>query len=73
MSDIYYKIHRSTARLILMRVMAYPKYYTNLQLAEFLEDSFPDRNRKYLVLDDGINLTGDFVINDIAEFNYGIR
>jgi hypothetical protein len=52
----FYEIHRSDAITLLLKVMKHPQVLTNLELADILEDSFPQKDRSYLVKEDDIPL-----------------
>ena len=64
----FYQIHRSTAVAILLASEQNPLQYTNLQLAELLEEQFPEKDRSYIVKEDQLPLEGKYVINTVLQF-----
>jgi hypothetical protein len=64
----YFQIHRSTAVAILLTSEQNPLQYTNLQLADLLEEQFPEKDRLYIVKEDSLPLEGKKVINNVLQF-----
>ena len=52
----FYEIHRSDAIEILLAQEKHPRFYSNLRLAELLEEYFPEKNRNYIVKEDDLEL-----------------
>jgi len=64
----YYEIHHSTAITALLAKKKNPLFYSNLELAELLEECYPNKDRSYIVKEDNLPLEGKNVINNILEF-----
>ena len=60
-SNKFYEIHRSDAIQVLLVKEKNPQYYTNIRLAELLEDYFPEKQRGYIVKEDDLALSGNFL------------
>ena len=55
-NKLFYEIHRSDAIQILLSKEKFPQYHSNLQLADLLEQYFPEKERSYIVKEDDIEL-----------------
>jgi hypothetical protein len=55
----FFELHRSDAIQILLSKEKTPTQYTNLKLAELLEEYFPEKARSYIVKEDDIPLEGN--------------
>jgi hypothetical protein len=66
--ETYYQIHRSTAITALLVKEKQPLMHTNIQLGDLLVESYPEKNRFYIVKEDDLPLEGKNVINNIIEF-----
>jgi hypothetical protein len=64
-----YELHRSTAVTLLLSVDKLANNYTNLRLAELLEEKFADKskNRDYIVKEDDLQL-GAKSIKSVKDF-----
>lgn len=51
-----YELHRSEAIFLLLKKIKTPNSYTNIALAECLEEYWPEKNRMYIVREDHISL-----------------
>ena len=56
---MFYEMHRSDAIHILLGKDKLVSTYTNLKLAELLENYFPEKSRLYLVKEDHLPLAKD--------------
>ena len=63
-----FEIHRSTAIDLLLGTYRSPQIFTNLQLADMLEEEFESKNRAYLVKEDHLELNSTRKINNVNEF-----
>lgn len=61
MEKQFYEMHRSEAVQILLGKDKIASTYTNLKLAELLENYFPEKPRAYLVKEDHLPLSGDIL------------
>jgi len=59
MEKMFYEMHRSDAVQILLGKDKLASTYTNLKLAELLENYFPGKDRLYLVKEDHLPLAKD--------------
>jgi len=57
----FYEMHRADATQILLAKEKYPTQYTNIRLAELLEEYFPEKNRGYIVKEDNLSLSDNFL------------
>lgn len=55
----FYELHRSEAIKVLLSKRNHLSYYSNLALAEALEEEFPEKNRLYVVKEDHLPLEGN--------------
>jgi hypothetical protein len=60
----FYEIHRSDAIYLLLEKEKNPTQYTNLRLAELLEEYFPEKSkmREYIVKEDDLPLDNKLTI-----------
>jgi hypothetical protein len=63
-NKVFYELHRSTAVKILLSVEKNPTHYTNLKLAELLENHFPAKARSYIVKEDDLPLSNALTYSD---------
>jgi hypothetical protein len=63
-NKVFYELHRSTAVKILLSVDKNPTQYTNLKLAEMLEQHFPEKERSYIVKEDNLLLNNALTFSD---------
>lgn len=63
-NKVFYELHRSTAVKILLSVEKNPTHYTNLKLAELLENHFPEKARSYIVKEDDLPLSNALTYSD---------
>ena len=59
MKETFYEMHRSEAIQVLLGKYKLARTFTNLKLAEKLENDFPKKKRFYLVKEDHLELSGD--------------
>jgi len=58
MVKTFHEMHRSEAIQVLLGKDKLASTYTNLKLANLLENKFPEKKRMYLVREDDISLNG---------------
>ena len=63
-NKVFYELHRSTAVKILLSVDKNPTQYTNLKMAEMLENHFPEKARSYIVKEDDLPLNNELSYMD---------
>jgi hypothetical protein len=61
---VFFEIHRSEAIKLLLKVDKNPTQYTNLTLAEMLEQHYPEKKRGYIVKEDDLPLTNALTFSD---------
>lgn len=64
----FFQIHRTTAIDLLLSKEKNPTQYTNLNLAELLEQNYPEKNRSYIVIEDDLRLDKKYIIRNVMEF-----
>lgn len=52
----FFEIHRSDAVQLLLYKEKFPHTFTNLRLAELLEQHYPEKSRQYIVKEDNLLL-----------------
>jgi hypothetical protein len=60
----FYEIHRSDAIQVLLSKEKSPQLHSNLELAELLEDYFPEKKRSYIVKEDDLPLENALIVSD---------
>jgi len=60
-NKLFFEMHRSEAIKILLTKENYPSQYTNLRLAELLEEYFPEKERSYIIIEDIHTLNNNFL------------
>lgn len=64
----FYEIKRSVASTALLKYLRHTEKYTNLEMADLLEEYYPNKIRSYIVKEDHLPLEGKYTINNIKEF-----